>query len=311
MAISENTKDILSFGAHGRVQNKLAEYENARTDFLSAQQLQNDCAEQVNSALAELLAVRKEALGGLRQIRQIAQHFSVRDRELVEFTVSREIAIALKQVEATLTDAEIAENTLHGVTTGASAALGVWALSAASGGAVATGATAGLLTGLGIAPAAMTGITGGTVAAGGAVAGAAAMGGLAVIPAVAAVALLSHFRAGKKIKEIETALAEIRVETAKIRARQMLLENIQRRANEVAGTTAKTAETFKVELVRALKRILPLGIFSRWLKALRRLCGGNYFSRHDVEVIAPVLQMAEMLAKLIDQKILDEDGKVH
>ncbi len=311
MAISENTKDILSFGAHGRVQNKLAEYEEARADLFAAQQLLNECTESVNLALAELLVVRKKAITSLREIRRLAQHFSVRDRDLADMKIAGEIELALQHVEATLTGAEIAENTLQGVTTGASAALGVWALSAASGGAVATGATAGLLTGLGIAPAALAGITGGSVAAGGAVAGAAVIGSLAVIPAVAAVALVSHFRAGKKIKEIETALAEVRVEAAKNRARQTLLENMQRRANEIAGASVKTGETFAVELNRVQKRIFPLGLVSRWVKALRRLLGGNYFSRRDVEIIGPLLQLGEMLAKLIDQKILDEDGKVH
>lgn len=310
MPLSENTKDILSFGAHGRVQNKVGEYEAARADFFAAQQLQNQCIEGVNSALAELLAARENAIESLRQIRRLAKHFSVRDRDLTELKIAGEIELALQHVEATLTGAEIAENTVQGVTLGASTAFGAWALTAVGGSALSTGATAGLLTGLGIAPAAMSGITGASVAAGGAVAGAAVIGSLAVIPAAAAVALVSHFRAGKKIKEIEMAIAEIRVETEKIRARQMLLENMQRRAAEIAAATAKTAEAFVAELNRAQKRIFPFGIFSRWFKALREVLGGNYFSRRDVGVIGPLLQVAELLAKLIDQKILDDNGNV-
>jgi|GEM_PF-2676867 len=311
MALSENTKDILSFGAHGRVQNKLAEYEAVRADWANAQQLLNEFAESVNAALADLLVVRKNAVASLRQIRQLAQHFSVRDRDLSELQIATQIEITLQHVEATLTGAEIAESTLQGVSAGASAVLGVWALSAATGGALTSGATAGLLTGLGVAPVALTGVTAGSVVGGGALAGAAVVGSLAVIPATAAVALVSHFKAGKKIKEIEAAIAQIQIETEKIRGRQILLTNLQQRAAEIGMTTLKTQEAFTVELRSSLKRIFPWRFLSRCFKTLRRYLGGNYFSRRDVEAIAPLLQIAEMLAKLIDQKILDADGKVH
>lgn len=310
MALSENTKDILSFGAHGRVQNKLAEHEEAHADLIAVVQLQTEFVEKVNSALADLLTVRRNAIESLRQIRSLAKHLSVRDRVLTELKISDSIEVALQHVEATLTGAEIAENALQGVTAGASAALGVWALSATGSG-LAAGATAGLLTGLGIAPAAMAGFTGGSLAAGGAVAGAAVIGSVAVIPAAVAMAIASHFRAGKKIKEIEAAISEIRIETEKMRVGQMFLENMNRRSLEISAATEKTANTFRLELAGAKKRLFPLGFFSRWLKAVRKIFGFNYFSRHDVETIAPLLQIGEMLAKLIDQKILDEDGKVY
>lgn len=310
MALSENTKDILSFGAHGRVQNKLAEYEEARADLLAAQQLQSARIESVNASLAELLAVRKKAIAALQQIRRLAQHFSVRDRDLTGWKIAGEIELALQHVEATLSGAEIAENTLQGVTAGASAALGAWALTAVGGGAVTTGVAAGLLTGLGIAPAAIAGVTGASVAAGGAVAGAAVIGSLVMIPAAAAVALVSHFRAGKKIKNIEAAIAEIRVETEKIRARQTLLKNMDCRAVEIATATEKTAHAFTRQLARAQKQLFRLGFFSRWFKGWRKLLGRNYFSRRDVAILSPLLQLAEMLAKLIDQKILDANGNV-
>lgn len=311
MALSENTKDILSFGAHSRVQNKLAEHEEARAGLASAKQLQIQSAESANAALANLITVRKEAVASLQQIRRLAQHFSVRDRDLSELQIAADIELTLQRVEATITGAEIAENAVQGVTAGASAALGAWALSAATGGALTTGATVGLLSGLGVAPAAMATITGGSVAAGGALAGAAVIGSLAVIPAAAAVALVSHFKAGKKIKDIEAAIAEIQTETEKMRGRQILLANLQRRADEISVATQKAQEAFAAELRKALRSIFTFGFLSRWFKALRQFLRGNYFSRRDVQLIGPLLQIGEMLAKLIDQQILDKDGKVH
>lgn len=311
MALSDNTKDILSFGAHGRVQNKLEEHERALAELASEQRLQNECAGHVNAALAELVIARKNALSSLQQVRRLARHFSVRDRDLSELKIATQIELTLQRFEATLSGAEIAENALQGASAGASAALGVWALSAATGGALTTGASAALLTGIGATPAAMATITGGSVAASGALAGAAVVGGLAVIPAAAAVALVSHFKADKKIREIEDAIAEIRIETEKMQGRQILLANLRRRVDEISAATQKAQEAFAAELQKSLRRIFPLGFLSRWLKASRQFLGGSYFSRRDVEVIGPLLQIGEMLAKLIDQQILDKDGKVH
>jgi hypothetical protein len=274
------------------------------------QQLQNACIANVNTSLADLLAVRQNAVASLRKIRRLAQHFTVRERALVEMRIAGEIDHALQHVEATLTAAEIAESTLQGVTAGGSAVLGAWALSAAAGGSLVSGATAGVLAGLGIVPAAVSGAAGVSVAAGGAVAGAAVLGSLVVIPAAAAVAVVSHFRAGKKIKEIETVIAQVRIEAKKVRARQMLLENMERRAVEITTATKKAAYAFSHELLRAHKRLFPLGFLSRWFKGLRKLLGGNYFSRRDVAILSPLLQLAELLAKLIDQQVLDGEGKV-
>lgn len=298
MPLSDNTKDILSLGAHGRVQTKQAEYETACHRLKAAHDELQSVAARVNRALSKLSDVRRHALTELAGIRRIAKHLNARERVLGDVQIAASAELALRRIDATLSAAELGESAITALSTGASTALGALAISAA-GGQLATGAA--ILAGAGAAPAALTG-----VAASGVV-----IGGLALLPAVAAMAIMSHARAGSKIREIETMIANVEKQQGEIISQQTILSAAQKRIAELSAATTKGGETFAAELGFTVRRLYPFGRLSRLLKRLRRFFGGNYFSARDLEVIAPMLQIAELLAKLIDQKVVDEQGNWH
>jgi len=299
MPLSDNTKDILSLGAHGRVQTKQAEYEMACHRLKAAHDELQSVAARVNRALSKLSDVRRHALTELAGIRRIAKHLNARERVLGDVQIAASAELALRRIDATLSEAELGESAITALSTGASTALGALAISAA-GGQLATGAAA-ILAGAGAAPAALTGM-----AASGAV-----IGGLAVLPAVAAMAIMSHARAGSKIREIETMIANVEKQRGEIISQQTILSAAQKRIAELSAAITKASETFAAELGFTVRRLCPFGRLSRLLKQLRRFFGGNYFSARDLEVIAPMLRIAELLAELIDQKVVDEQGNWH
>ena len=90
----------------------------------------------------------------------------------------------------------------------------------------------------------------------------------------------------------------------------LAVQNLQRRAREVSHAIEKAAAVFEGEKQKCLKRLYPLGIISRALKNIRKFLGGNYFSKRDLERLLPLINMARILADLIDRRILDEKGNV-
>lgn len=299
MPLSDNAKDILSFGAHGRVQAKLEEYETVRQEVLHWHAVLEEKIRDANALHERWLHVRHDAVSELIKIRDLVKHIRLRERTFSSSPVAESMSLALRHVETTLTDSELANAALGAASASASTLLGAIALGAA-GGSVATGTAAGALVGFGLVPA-LAGASAAPAVAG----GAALIGGIAVLPAAAAMAIFSHVKANKKVAEIERAIMELSQERAKIAGQQVLIQALQLRLEEINRATQKCSGTFALEFQRARRRLFPLGFLSRAWKRLRQILGLGYYGRGDLLVLSSVLQMAELLAGLIDLKVLE------
>ncbi len=303
MPLSDATKDILSFGAHSRVEDKRAELVGLH-DKLSAVLAERDAAiAQANTATQHLIVAKTHAVDILRGISNISKHLKAADRSFSEQNAAMLPGPVLARVEAVLGESEIFANAKKGMAAGASLALGTWAL-AGTAGITSAGAA------LSASTAAFAGVGGASLIAGGAAAGTLALGSLVLLPAAAILAIFSHNSADKKIREIETEISKALIAIEESRGALLSVNHLERRAAEITQAIGKTAAVFEAEKQKCLERIYPFGIFSRMLKNIRKFLGGNFFSKYDLVMLMPLLNMARILAELIDQKILDEEGNL-
>ncbi|MBX3721113.1 MAG: hypothetical protein KF713_04675 [Turneriella sp.] len=303
MPLSDAAKDILTLGAHSRVEDKRAELADLRLKLSAALAERDVAIGEANSAIEQLVVAKSSAVDILRGISKISKHIQAAERNLTEHQLAALPAPVLPRVEAILSEAEIAGHAKAGMMTGASLALGTWALAGTAG-----MTTAGAA--LSASTAAFAGVGAGAIAAGGAAAGALALGSLVLLPAAAILAIFSHNSADKKIREIETEVGKALAALEESRGALLAVQNLQRRAREVSHAIEKAAAVFEGEKQKCLKRLYPLGIISRALKNIRKFLGGNYFSKRDLERLLPLINMARILADLIDRRILDEKGNV-
>ena len=89
-----------------------------------------------------------------------------------------------------------------------------------------------------------------------------------------------------------------------------MLEGLERRIREVSISIEKARCTFQTEFDRAYATLFPYGIFSKAIRHFRKWFGGKFFHDADLETISPLLQIAALLASLIDQKLLDDNGNI-
>jgi hypothetical protein len=301
--LSDATKDILSFGAHSRVEDKRAELSGLH-DKLTIVLAERDAAiVQANTAIERLIVAKTNAVEILRGISNISKHLKVADRSFSEQNAAMLPGPVLSRVEAILTESDIISNATKGMAAGASLALGTWALAGTAG-------MAGAGAALSASTAAFAGVGSASLVAGGAAAGTLALGSLVLLPAAAILAIFSHNSADKKIREIETEISKALIAIEESRGALLSVTNLERRAEEVTLAIRKTAVTFEAEKQKCLERIYPLGMFSRMLKTIRKFFGGNFFSKYDLVMLMPLLNMARILADLIDQRLLDEKGNL-
>jgi hypothetical protein len=309
---SDIVKNILSFGAHGRVQDALESFRKIESGLNSAHHEVEQQRLSTNASLNRLIETKLAAIERLKLLSNISKNLGVRERRLTEGTIGNiELGTPLRDIETTLNSAEIAKNMAKGTSVGLSTALGTWALVGTLGSA-STGTAIATLSGAAATNATLAWLGGGALAAGGGgmAAGAVVLGGIVLLPALAIMGIFSHVGASKKIAEIQEAGVKAIKAIAVYKQTLLSLNALQRRGDEVSGAVERSGDVYEREYHSAYSELFPWGIFSKVRRAIRRIVGRPFFNEQDLHVIAPMLQMAAALAQLVDTKLLNEEGGI-
>lgn len=307
-------KNIITFGAAGRVDDEKDKLNAQISEFHALERKVNEHKEEMDSAIEDLVNAKVGAVETLKKIRHITENISIKDRKLAESNFAEGENIELRSLDvahSTLTASEAAINAAKGLSTGASTALGAWAL-VTTFGTASTGTAIASLSGAAATNAALAVLGGGTLAAGGGgvAAGTAVLGGLVAIPAIIGLAAFSHLSASRKIKEIRTRSVEVVEACEQYQKALLVIELATRRAEELSMATKVAEKAFSQEIERAMKKLFPFGVLSRIFRKIRKLFGGRYYSEADLREISYVGQIASRLARIIDIKVFESDGSV-
>jgi hypothetical protein len=311
MGIGDTAKNILSFGAYGRVKRKQTQFDDVRVQLEEAIRDLEVARVRANENVGALVAAKEDAVDTLKCLGRISKSFVTKDRSVGEADI-RAVSVAhVAKIGETISNAELAKSAARGVTTAASTALGTWALVGAYGTA-STGTAISGLSGVAASNAILAWLGGGSLAAGGGgmAAGAAVLGGIVLVPAAIIMAIFNHMSANRRIKEIEERVAHALAAIEQTRGTQLMLEGLNRRIDEVIRSIGKAQSTFRDEFKSAYRQLYPLGFLSRVYRQLRKLFGRKYFSDKDLEIVSPLLQIAAVLARLVDQRLLDKNGNI-
>ncbi|MFW9604166.1 MAG: hypothetical protein ACMV0F_04365, partial [Trichlorobacter sp.] len=211
-------------------------------------------------------------------------------------------------IDKTISTGEIAMSSTKGASVGVSTAMGAWAL-AGTFGTASTGTAIGSLTGAAATNATLAYLGGGAAAMGGGgmVAGTAVLGGLVALPALILTGVFSHVSANKKIKEIEEKEYEIIQATEDCEKALLSFDLISKRSIEITTALDKARSAFEIELNKIYLSIYPR-FYSKFIKSIRKIFTGKYFSADDLNNISYIGKVAYSLTQLIDQPLFDEDG---
>lgn len=309
---SDLIKNIISFGAHGRVESALEELRKIEGDLKLVHVEVERERTKTNASLERVVTTKLIAVERLKLLRKIAKNFGVRERKLTEGSVGGiELGTPLKSIENTMNSAELAKNTAKGASVGLSTALGTWALIGTFGSA-STGTAIATLSGAAASNATLAWLGGGALAAGGGgmAAGAAVLGGIVLLPALAIMGIFNHIKASKKIAEIQEAGIKAIKAIASCKQTLLSMNVLQRRGEEISRSLERSGEVFERQYRSAYAELFPWGIFSRMKRTVRRILGRPFFDERDLQVISPLLQMAAALADLVDTKLLNEEGGI-
>lgn len=307
-------KNILTFGAAGRVDSEQDRLDVKVREFHALRGVVDQRRGLMEHSIHRLISAKVAAVKSLRHLGKLSDNLSVRDRELAErdFSEGKDIELqSLDMAKATLSAGEAAINAARGLGTGASTALGAWAL-VATYGTASTGTAIATLSGAAATNATLAVLGGGTVAAGGGgiAAGAITLGGLFAIPALAGLAIFSHTSANKKIKIMRQHSLDIVEASEQCHKALLLIDLADARAAELSHATAYANEAFICEFVKVRRKLFPLGPLSRLFRLLRRSFGGRYFNNSEVSEIAYIGKIASTLARIVDTKVFASDGSV-
>jgi hypothetical protein len=309
---SDVLRNILSFGAHARIESALESYRKVQSDLKHAHGELEQQRVRTNRSLESLVSTKVAAVDRLANLKKISKNLSVRQRNLTQSTVgSVPLGSPLEDIESTLNAAEIAKSMAKGTTAGLSTALGAWALVGTLGTA-STGTAIATLSGAAATNATLAWLGGGALAAGGGgmAAGAAVLGGIVILPALAIMGAFSHVAANKKIAKIEEASSNAVQAIATFQKTKLNLNALQRRSDELASTITRSCDVFNRQYASARKELYPWGFFSQCKRFFRRVICKPFFDDRDLNVIAPLLQMAATVADLIDTRLMDEEGRI-
>jgi hypothetical protein len=204
-------KNILSFGASGRIDKKLEEFEDMKDELEALHSKMEVQRVEVNAKLEQLINKKKNSIFVLKKIEKISANLKIKDRENLSFKVGKDIeTIDLGRIERTITTGEMAINSAKGIASGVGTALGAWALVGQLG-VASTGTAISSLSGVALTNATLAWFGGGALAAGGGgmAAGTAVIGGIVAVPILLITGIFSHLSANKKINEIEAKMLEI------------------------------------------------------------------------------------------------------
>ncbi len=305
-------KNIVTFGAHGRVENKLREFNEIKCKLEAQIEELNTSKKIVNKKIKHLIKTKKKSVKVLKRIQKISKYLTPKDRQYSAVQYEKtSIQDNLIRAEHTISMAEIAMSATKGVSAGVSTALGAWALVAGYG-AASTGTAIGALSGVAATNATLAWFGGGAVAAGGGgmAAGTMVLGGIVVVPALIVAAIFSHVSANKKIREIEEQMLEVVKMIEQYCKAKLAIELIGSRTEELTISLKKAQKAFIVSYKISARKIYPIPILSRIVKWLKKKFGYNYYTENDLHEIAQLGKIAKDFAAIIDTKIIDNDGRL-
>lgn len=303
-------QNLITFGASGRIEDQIRNYENLTRDFQDLLTHFESRREETKVVLEMLIEKKVEALNSLKKITKISKNLSAKDRELVEKEINQdELQFEFKNIEVTIEAGNIAINSAKGVGAGLSTALGAWAI-AGTIGTASTGTAISSLSGIAAYNATLAYIGGGALAAGGGgmAAGTAILGGLVVIPALVLAGVFNHISANKKINEIVEREVEVIKAIGECQKGLLSFDLIEKRSNELIHGLNKEKQVFDIEFQKVYKTIYPY-FFSKPWKTIRKFFTGKYFNNKDLVEISYIGQVGSNLANIIDQKLIDQNGK--
>jgi len=308
--VAELLKQIVTFGAAGRVEDAVGRYEEvlARASELEARIRGRQV--EAKLALESLVALKRDCVPDLALVRSISKHLKAKERTFTAEVVAEDPpSVCVAQIESVLGPAELALGTARGLAAGASTAMGAWAL-AGSVGAASTGTALAGLSGAAAQSATLAWFGGGSLAAGGlgVAGGAAVLTSIAAVPALAVMATLAHLKANDAIARYaeETTKALLAIDT--MEKQIVALDIADQRARELTEVLAKTREAYRQQYRVTLKRVYRFGWLSRALRWLRKLFGKDYFSEPEVAHIQGFLKCAVAFSKVLDQRVFELQG---
>lgn len=308
---ADRLANIVSFGAAGRVEEARLELDRMKEEYERQCARYEQHLHEAGIALEGLIADKQSAYESLRRIRDLTAGLSARERTFVsQSPVTAGVATNLPGVEATLRGGDLAMAGAKAGGAAASSAIGAWALVGALGSA-STGTAISSLSGGAATNAILAWFGGGALSAGGAgvAGGVAVIGGMLVLPAVALTAMFTHAAASKKIEEMKSCGARYAAEFKKCEERIAEANVTKLRALEIRTALQYALKGFEHEFNRVAPSFLSLRWYERAWRWLRFRLTGRRYSTRQVQLVSELCTAATALAGIIDQPVMDEEGR--
>jgi len=303
-------KNLVTFGAHGRVERKITEFEDLKIQYEQLYSEMDSKRNEVDITLKNVIQVKVKAIKSLQKISKVSKNLKGKERDIVHRSFGNQYEmIDFKRIETTITAGQIAMSATKGVSAGVGTALGTWAL-VTTFGTASTGTAIAGLSGAAATNATLAWFGGGAIAAGGGgiAAGTAVIGGIVAIPALAVLGVFSHLKANKKINEIESEMYKIIGYIDQMEGNILKMKLIEERSNELVITINKAQSVFESELRKTLRNLNRFFIISKLIRWLRKnLLRGSYYSKNDLKHISYIGSIAVDFAVMIDTPVFDEE----
>lgn len=308
MGFAKSVKNIVTFGASGRVDNKLEEFYKLKSNYENLYFKMENKRQQVNKTLEKLIDVKVECVNSLRKIPQLSKNLQGKERNFLSNKIGNEVELVdLTRVKNIITVADMALNASKGISVGVGSAVGAWAL-VSTFGTASTGTAIVTLSGAAATNATLAWLGGGAIAAGGGgmVVGTFVLGGIVAIPALIIAGVFSHIKASKQISEIEEKMNEVIEAQDAILSNLAKLDVLDRRSIELIESLTKEKEVFDAQFKIVYQKIYP-SVFSKLFKSIRKyILRKKYFSPQDLTQISYIGGLATSFAILVDTTPIEE-----
>jgi len=259
MSIGDTAKNILSFGARGRVKRKQEAFDDVRVQLENAIKDLEAARTKANQGVQMLVTAKENGVETLKMIRRISRSLATKDRKLGESDIRAVEVVGAEKIDETISNADLANSAARGVSAGASTALGTWAL-VGTYGTASTGTAISGLSGAAASNAILAWLGGGSLAAGGGgmAVGTAMLGGVVLVPTAIILAIFSHLSANKKIREIEERVAQALAAIEQSRGTQLMLEGLGRRIEELIRSNREGTIHFSYRIGECVQTALSI-----------------------------------------------------
>lgn len=306
-------KNAITFGAAGRVESKIEEYEDYVEEYKEKYRQMEGEREAVNEVLESLVEKKIIAIKNLNKINKISKSLEGKERKALVRKVGNDfVMLDLRVVENTLSVGQAAINASKGIASGVSTAAGAWAL-VSTFGTASTGTAISTLSGAAATNATLAWFGGGAAAAGGAgmAGGALTIGGLVAVPALVLTGIFSHIKANKQITQIEEQIYELIDVINQIESNLLQLSLTENRAEEIILAVEKAQEVFNKEYQKVYKELYIIPVLSKtWKWTRKNIFKRNYFTQDEILKVAYIGGIAQEFAKIIDSKVFDDQGDI-